>query len=126
VLRAAVPEAAVHEDRDASGAEDDVDGAPPHARNGDVDSVPQAGSMEKLAYRDFWPRVAGTLTTHTCGGSGGRWGDSRHRGIVPAVCDAVFQPEILIIGAVDGRDRSHWAHASVMLRHPRLDCCPAQ
>ncbi len=86
VLRAAVPEAAVHEDRDLCLGEDDIDRATGHAGHRDVHSVAHSRGVQEPSDRDLRRSVSGALTAHAGGdGGGGRDSSIRHGGIVPAL-----------------------------------------
>ncbi len=64
MLGAAVPEAAIHEDRHTGTREDDV-GFPPQARDGSLMKlVPQALPVERLAEGQLWTGVPPALHLH--------------------------------------------------------------
>lgn len=67
VLRAPVPEAPVHEHREARPREDDVGASTAHAWKGSIDAVAQAPSMELAPEPHLWLGVTPPLTCHPAG-----------------------------------------------------------
>ena len=64
MLRAAVPEAAVHEDSHADRPEEDIGATPQAGQGGHVNPIPQAGRVQQPSNGELGTSVASLLALH--------------------------------------------------------------